>query len=118
MTNYEHGMRRPTDYNDGKIHGWNGGDCPVHPETVVEYWLRAGVEGGRHEADGLLWGHSKSAGDIIAFQVVKEHREPKTIWVNEYPAGHSTNHTSEVDARKFAGATATRIAVKYVEVIE
>ncbi len=26
-----------TDWNNGQIHGWNGGDCPVHPETVVEY---------------------------------------------------------------------------------
>jgi transposase len=25
------------DYNDGKWHGWNGGECPVHPESVVEY---------------------------------------------------------------------------------
>ena len=22
-------------YNDGRWHGWNGGECPVHPETVV-----------------------------------------------------------------------------------
>ena len=27
-------------YNDGKWHGWNGGECPVHPKTVVDYlWL-------------------------------------------------------------------------------
>jgi hypothetical protein len=24
------------DYNDGKWHGWNGGECPVHPESVVD----------------------------------------------------------------------------------
>ena len=24
-----------TNYNDGRWHGWNGGECPVHPETVV-----------------------------------------------------------------------------------
>lgn len=29
------------DYNDGKIHGWNGGECPVHPETVVMAWHRS-----------------------------------------------------------------------------
>ena len=26
-----------TSYNDGKWHGWNGGECPVHPETEVEF---------------------------------------------------------------------------------
>lgn len=25
-----------TNYNDGKWHGWNGGECPVHPKSVVE----------------------------------------------------------------------------------
>ena len=24
-------------YNDGNWHGWNGGECPVHPQSVVEY---------------------------------------------------------------------------------
>ena len=27
-----------TDYNDGKWHGWNGGECPVDPCSEVE-WL-------------------------------------------------------------------------------
>lgn len=25
-----------TNYNDGKWHGWNGGKCPVHPESIVQ----------------------------------------------------------------------------------
>lgn len=43
-----------TDYNDGKIHGWNGGDCPVHPETEVLVWLRNGEIQDRI-AYGLTW---------------------------------------------------------------
>lgn len=28
------------DYNDGKWHGWNGGECPVHEEMIgdLTYW--------------------------------------------------------------------------------
>lgn len=116
MTNCKHEVRRPTDYNDGQIHGWNGGDCPVHPETVVEYWLRTGTGGGRREAGGLLWCHSKTAGDIIAFCVVKEYVEPKVIWVNEYAEGRAwIAHETESDAKDGAGSFVTRIAVKYVE---
>ena len=25
-----------SDYNDGNWHAWNGGECPVHPESEVE----------------------------------------------------------------------------------
>lgn len=105
-----------TNYNDGTIHGWNGGDCPVHPETVVEYWMR---EGGNSEckAGKLRWKHTENSGDIIAFRVIKQHVEPKVIWVNEYPAGNAS-YKSEEAARKAAGLFATRIAVKYQEVRE
>lgn len=106
-----------TNYNDGQIHGWNGGDCPVHPETVVEYWMR------RHgasecNAGGLLWGHSKSPGDIIAFRVVKPYVEPKVIWVNECADGEVAVFPSEAEAKKRTYSRPTRIAVKYVEVKE
>jgi len=103
-----------TDYNDGKIHGWNGGDCPVHPETVVKYWT---LEGGPLEQRGevLAWRHNGGSGDIIAFRVVKQYVEPKTIWVNEY-AGSNVGWFSESDAKYYAGITATRIAVEYREV--
>lgn len=26
-----------TDYNDGKWHGWNGGECPVDPDSECEF---------------------------------------------------------------------------------
>lgn len=99
--------------NDGKIHGWNGGECPVHPETVVECWMR--VDGWAHcKAGELDWGHSEKSFDIIAFRVVKEYVEPKVIWVNEYPTGGTVFNT-EKSARHYAMPSATRVAVKYVE---
>lgn len=104
-----------TNYNDGTIHGWNGGDCPVHPETLVKVWLRAGMT---DEVKGrtFRWSHNGS-GDIIAFQVVKEYVEPKVIWVNEYAPGTYFVYDDEDTAGKCAQPNATRIAVKYVEAI-
>lgn len=103
-----------TNYNNGQIHGWNGGDCPVHPETVVEYWTR-GLDACHCKAGDLDWSHCGKNFDIIAFQVVKAYVEPKVIWVNEYVDGPVAFNT-ERSARNYAMPSATRIAVKYVEV--
>lgn len=106
-----------TDYNDGTIHGWNGGDCPVHPETVVEYWLRDGVPE-TIKAEGLWWSHETTGSDVIAFRVVKEYVEPKVIWVNEYEDGYHTAHNTEEKAKHSASGLPSRIiriAVKYRE---
>lgn len=110
-------MNTAVNYNDGKIHGWNGGDCPVHPETVVEYWLRVGyVDEGKAEYFG--WDHNDAGNDIIAFRVVKEYVEPNVVWVNEYEDGHHTAHDTEEKAKHSAKGLPSRIiriAVKYVE---
>jgi hypothetical protein len=65
-----------TNYNDGKWHGWNGGECPVDPLAVVD--VVSINYAGRPERDtsnyGLAadhcWVHDDD-GDIIAFRVVK-----------------------------------------------
>ena len=105
-----------TDFNDGQIHGWNGGFCPVHPKSQVEYWLRGGLRD-EDPATGLFWRHSGSTGDIIAFRVTKVHREPKTIWVNEYKTGMISYHT-EGEAKRAQHPAPVRIAVKYQEVLD
>jgi hypothetical protein len=102
-----------TDYNNGQIWGWNSGDCPVHPETLVKTWHRNGMIQD-YNAGEYWWDHRDNDGDIIAFQVVKQHVEPKVIWVNEF-ATTKSGWDSEEDAKKYA-MDATRIAVKYVEV--
>ena len=62
-----------TNHNNGQIHGWNGGDCPVHPETVVMVWGRNGLVD-TNCAKFVGWEHNKVfTQDIIAFQVVKEY---------------------------------------------
>ena len=63
-------------YNDGLWHGWNGGECPVHPEAVVEVLLRSGCEDG--PANVVDWDHKYDP--VIAFRVIKEHKEPREFW--------------------------------------
>ena len=90
-----------TDYNDGKVHGWNGGDCPVHPYSVVVCWLRNGDTIKQCDAGGLAWDtedDDDASYDIIAFQVVTPCVEPKTIWVNEYKHG-SHGYSTEAEAK-------------------
>ncbi|SEN50496.1 hypothetical protein SAMN04489859_100890 [Paracoccus alcaliphilus] len=70
-----------TDYNDGRWHGWNGGECPVHPETLVEIvYFEEGIT--HNEALCKYCDFSDEADlPIIAFRVVKEHREPREWWI-------------------------------------
>lgn len=68
-----------TNYNDGKWHGWDGGECPVHPKTVVDamtmlVWLPCSV------ASSIGGWEMPHDNPIIAFRVVKEYREPRECW--------------------------------------
>ena len=105
------------DYNDGQIHGWNGGECPVHPDTRIIFWTNEG----RFEADANHCRWSKDTTgldpDVIAFQVTKPYVEPKVIWVNEYKS-EVFAFKSENAAKSHANSYVIRIAVKYVEATE
>jgi hypothetical protein len=74
-----------TDYNDGNWHEWNGGECPVHPESVIEgYWHfpstgKIGrnigkVSGGGIPAHEIGW-------VLRLFRVVTPYREPREWWL-------------------------------------
>jgi hypothetical protein len=68
------------DYNDGKWHGWNGGECPVHPESIVDV-LHAvnGILNYPLKAGSTAWASS----DLAAFRVIKPYREPREFYVRE-----------------------------------
>lgn len=72
-------------YNDGNWHGWNGGECPVHPKSKVEVVIRD-PEGLIRSNAGyvqlLRWEYLEGYPNIIAFRVVKEHREPRDFWLD------------------------------------
>ena len=69
-------------YEENVWHGWNGGECPVHPKTIVEILFYDGVT-------AESWSDSDMAGDFdwslaasvlpVAFRVIKEHREPREV---------------------------------------
>ncbi len=89
-----------TNYNDGNWHGWNGGDCPVHPKSMVEaVWHdprlnTAGMTGPRPAKveNGItpVWVR------VVKFRVVKEYREPRECW-----AVGKHMHDSLADAEAF-----------------
>jgi hypothetical protein len=113
-----------TDYNDGNWHGWNGGECPVHPDSEVEAVYHtisapvAGLRCDRRQARQFVWDAPVTS--IIAFRVTKPYREPREIWVNE---GHDGWWGYAYETRTMAeesrdAAPFTRIAVRYVEALE
>lgn len=69
-----------TDYNDGKWHGWAGGECPVYSESVVEVMFSDGDQ----STEGLAcdWTWIDTEYPIVAFRVIKEHKEPRECLVN------------------------------------
>lgn len=104
-----------TEYVTGQNYGWNGGECPVHPKTKIEVWMRNCLGSDVGKAGDILWGHENVSSDIIAFKVITPYVEPKVIWVNEY-ARDNFAYSSEADALKDSNFYTKRVAVKYVEV--
>lgn len=103
-----------TDYNDGNWHGWNGGECPVHPESLIELRTTNGYHGTDCKAGITSWANPK------LFRVTKPYIEPpkpRDYWVNEYDWGPSYLHDSKEKADE--NATEARIRCIHVrEVIE
>ena len=92
-----------TNYNDGKWHGWNGGECPVHPKSVDDVVFDDGLAHiSRTEkcAKGFCWGPVST---IVAFRVIKEHREPKEYTIDPrkniiwYSSEDDLVHVKELD---------------------
>lgn len=105
-----------TNYNDGKIHGWNGGNCPVHPKTLVKVFQKGILSSLDYKADNLHWGHCDNCGDIVAFQVVKEYKEPMVVWVNVYKNGFGSIYKTEKEALSAAVYAVGGVTVKFIEV--
>jgi len=61
---------------------WTGGECPVHPETVVKF-----VTGNGHmeerKASMLAWQYERGGFNIICYRVIKEH-VPKNCTVRKW----------------------------------
>jgi hypothetical protein len=60
-------------------YGWNGGECPVHPETYISVMYRCGKadQGYAKNEDWDQDRYSPHDRDIIAFCILTLYREPK-----------------------------------------
>lgn len=111
-----------TDYNSGDWFGWNGGECPVHPETLVEgIYLDPETNDVNHwspvtdPASEFDWERVERF-LLVAFRVVKEYREPREFWLVETdgaPRVFTSKDRAELYAEEYGFA-----AVLFREVIE
>lgn len=72
-----------TDYNDGKWHLWDGGECPehIHELSEVEYVLHNEEAGeafltGPMEVPNIDWSL------VVRFRVTYAHVEPRELWID------------------------------------
>lgn len=99
-------------YEENVWYGWNGGECPVHPDTVVRVSFKAPPEEyqanpfkGDSRAGDIAWYHDGCNDDVVAFRVIKEHREPREFWVTKQTlfdldgniSGYAYHQSSEKD---------------------
>jgi hypothetical protein len=68
-------------------YGWNGGECPVHPETTIEA-ITVADKDPTFRLTGRAGGHHWGSGYIIAFRIIKLYREPRKArewWIASSP---------------------------------
>lgn len=69
-------------------YGWNGGECPVHPKTIVDFaWFdpcfgkaEVGITKDRRGDSGIAWSQ------VVKFRITKLHREPREFWITNNDA--------------------------------
>lgn len=109
-------------YNLDQMYPWHGGECPVHPESTVRYWMRVGNrEGYEDKAKSLRWNNSSRTftNDIVAFKIIKEYVEPpKPIegYVNVHHDGSTSFFNHKWSAETYATCGDIRVAVHLKEV--
>lgn len=85
----------------GKWVGWNGGECPVHPKTIIE------IVGGFDDSytsvacpDEVIWEN------VSAYRIITPYKESKEYWVSEDRHGnlhvtkefrHNATHVRKVE---------------------
>lgn len=65
-----------TNYNDGKWHVHNRGECPIHPKTTVDITYHDGIKYRGVTPCGFDWDQS------LMFRVIKEYSQPRDFWVD------------------------------------
>ncbi len=102
-----------TDYNDGKWHGWTGGKCPVHPDTVlIVKWSCNGEQTVPLKASQIKhW----EGDEVCAFRVTKPFRKPLELWVNVYEdKGSYSTYFSLGEAKNYLCANGRTVHMREV----
>jgi hypothetical protein len=100
-------MTKTPDYNDGAIYWWSGPNAPeqLDPKTLVR---ANGVM--NRVVSRINWSV------IFAFQVIKQHVEPRVCWVNIYKGGTTSGlYENEQEALKWARSGAVSETIRVVE---
>jgi hypothetical protein len=104
-------------YNDGNWWGWNGGECPVHPESTIEARFLRSNAPVKNFARAFLWFHDGHDDDIIAFRVIKEYKDPREVWIGI--DANSNRHIFDQKPDEFVtGWREGKNLTKYREVLE
>jgi hypothetical protein len=72
-----------TDYNDGKWHGWNGGECPVDPDSEIEAYYFPDAASTGHPWQFVNVAGAKHWGFPCLFRVTKPAPpKPREWWLS------------------------------------
>jgi hypothetical protein len=100
-------MTKTPDYNDGAIHWWSGPNAPeqLDPKTLVR---ANGVM--NRVVSRINWSV------IFAFQVIKQHVEPRVWWTNVYLNGKpGALYKTKQEALKWGKTNSTFKTIRVVE---
>jgi hypothetical protein len=89
-------MTKKPDYNDGNVHFWKGDYVPdgLHEMTLIR------IDSAFSWFTVCLVKEARWA-EISAFQVIKQHVEPRVWWVNIYSDGRGSGlFNCEINAAK------------------
>ena len=79
----------------GEWIGHNGGECPVHPKTIVEVaWFSVGNEPNVETIEArerLTWGNDGFGVPPFAYRIIKEYKEPREYWIELIEDGYIIN---------------------------
>ena len=64
----------PPPADDGWIK-WEGGECPVSPETLVDVRYRSRVTNVRRPAKAFRWSNMRHVADIVAYRIAEARDE-------------------------------------------
>ena len=74
---------------------WEGGECPVHANTRVDYRFRAGIALSGYKAVILEWSHDGSGSDIVAYRVSAGQQSMEEAYEQAHrPIGDSEYETA------------------------